>query len=78
MRGIRLTRRGIACLVRGTKGGPSKSGSGSSERFVGTVVVECEECVVLKFDCGAGAVEGRTDGLGSGGSRDVVRSGKTG
>lgn len=32
----------------------------------------------MNVDCGAGAVEGRMEGLGSGGSRDVERSGKAG
>lgn len=60
--------------VRGVKG---VSWVGESEGR-GRVLVESEGCVVLNVDCGAGAVEGRTAGLGSGGSREVVRTGGTG
>lgn len=63
MRGIRGVGRGMACLVRGMKGGEG----GADEGSVGG-----------KVDCGAGAVEGQEDGLGEGGLRDVVREGKAG
>lgn len=55
--------------VRGTKGASCISVS------EGRACVDSEGCVVLKVDCGAGAVMGRTEGLGSGGSREVVRRG---
>lgn len=76
MRGMRLTRSGMDCLVRGTKRGSEvEEGEAGS---VASVVLESEGCVVVKEECGAGAVEGRIEGLGSGGSRDVVRRGKAG
>ncbi len=78
MRGMRFKRRGMDCLVRGMKSvGDSTWGTDSSEGLVGRLAIS-EGCVVVKLDWGAGAVEGRSDGLGSGGSRDVVRRGKAG
>jgi len=79
MRGIRLMRRGMDWRVSGTKGGSSRSFSNcSSSTAEERVLVESEGCVVENVDCGAGAVEGRMDGLGSGGSREVVRRVKAG
>lgn len=71
-------RRGMDCLVRGMKGDSEGSVSGSEGIVVGRVVVDSEGCVVTNADCGAGAVQGRIEGLGSGGSREVVRRGKAG
>lgn len=75
MRGIRLIRRGIDCLVSGMNGGSDGPVSASSSRLEGRVWVETDGWVVENVEFGAGAVEGRTHGLGSGGSREVVRRG---
>jgi hypothetical protein len=72
MRGMRERRRGRGCLVRGVKGGVSVLSDGGDEG--GRVRAGC---VVGNVECGAGAVEGRIEGLGEGGSRDVVRRGKS-
>lgn len=74
MRGIRVMRRGMGWRVRGMKGGSS----GSMAESRGRVEVERDRCVVGNVGCGAGAVEGRNDGEGSGGERDVVRREKSG
>jgi hypothetical protein len=78
MRGMRVTGYGMDCWVRGMKESSGWEASSWSSRLVGRVDVESEGCVVVNVDCGAGAVEGRTEGLGSGGSSDVERSGKAG
>ena len=72
MRGMRLIRRGMDCLVSGMNGSSDGSVSASSSRLEGRVWVEIDGWVVENVDFGAGAVEGRTYGLGSGGLRDMV------
>lgn len=69
--------RGMETLVRGTKGS-SCWGVGESRAVSRGDPGVIDGCVDANVDCGAGAVEGRGDGLGSGGSSEVVRSGKEG
>lgn len=50
MRGIRLRRRGMDCLVRGMKGSSVSDEKVGEVRFVGRVVLESEGWVVVKVD----------------------------
>ena len=74
MRGMRVRGRGMDWSVRGTKGASSCASVAVVSE--GRAWAESDGCVVVNVDCGAGAVMGRTEGLGSGGSRDVVRRGR--